>query len=61
MAERTSYEECSVNGAFGDKRWQPFSNRSLSRTEVGWMQATSISVGEEGKEMFLDIPSDRTH
>jgi hypothetical protein len=28
---------------------------------MGWMQATtSISVGEEGEEFFLDIPSDRT-
>jgi hypothetical protein len=27
---------------------------------MGWMQGTSISVGEEGEEFFLDIPSDRT-
>ena len=35
---------------------------SLSKNEMGWMQATtSISLGEEGEEFFLDIHSDRAH
>jgi hypothetical protein len=29
---------------------------------MSWMKATiSISLGEEGGEFFLDIPSDRAH
>src|SRR5271170_7751097 len=36
-------------------------DHSLSRTEMGWMQATtSIFLGGEGEEFSLDIPSDRT-